>query len=1233
MSRPERQKTVLDILKSFRQLEPLKQLFWSELNYQRINQPLTRHGWTETATKALVEDPVLFAGGGQNNDFHVIYGRLASDRLLFGLERPVVSRLLRDHPYALFVFSNEAQDRWHFLNVKYDEQAKKRRLFRRITIGPEERLRTASERLGLLDLEAISPDLFGLSPLTIQQQHDEAFDVEAVTKQFFGEYKAVFNNLQDDLARQTKDKAWAHDYALQFINRVMFLYFVQRKRWLGNDTEFLRSFWESYEAGGRPQDSFFSQWLKVLFFEAFNNKYHGGHRHFPEQIRNALAVAPYLNGGLFRQNDLDDKYPFNLTDLRFEQLFRFLERYNFTISEDSPLDQEVAVDPEMIGKVYESLVNVEETSADQRSAAGIFYTPRTEIDLMCRLALVDHLSNHLGAERKNLLYETVFALEADEKAAADKALTEAKLWRDLDSRLREITILDLTCGSGSFLVGMLHILDDLQERANRQLGRQESRYERKKRIIGQSLYGVDVMDWACHVAELRLWLALIVDSDFPAEELHVRKEPLLPHFTFKIRCGDSLVQEVGGINLGHIRGSHEIPSEIKGRITRLKAEKLKFYNNDPSCQFKSDDQAMREELRLFRDILDARSHKIHEDIKSLRRKIEGPSERQIRLDGTVEERSHQMELAAATLKTQIEALEGELERVSQAREALKTAKDVPFVWDIAFVEMFQGEKEGFDIVISNPPYVRQESIADPRLPREKVTTENKKTYKTKLAISVCQAYPRYFGYKASSDTPSRKLDAKSDLYIYFYFHGLSLLNPKGSFCFITSNSWLDVGYGADLQEFLLKHCHVKAILDNQVKRSFAQADINTVIALFSPPDETREWGLDQTAKFIMFKAPYEHVLSAVVFEEVESATERKVTPEYRVYAVSQRTLLKKGCELPDQDNAAAKKRKPVVVRPLVKVARYTGNKWGGKYFRAPDFLQDIFANGPVGIVKLGSEQGWSFGRGRRTGCDDFFYLTRSAMEQWRIEGRFLRPLCKSPAEFVKIPPRTSKLLKCELVFLCHEPKPELRGTKALKYIEYGEQKGFHRRNLQSVGGRWYDLGDAQVRHILLPIAFNDRFFAIVNDAKYEVHQRFATITLDKETKVHRDLLAAILNSSVVALMVEVLGRRSLGQGALDFPPEDWRLIGIPHPNSFTIDEAKEFVEAFVCLSNYPPRSVFDQIRMEEQKILDKLLLRKLNLRQDILNEVYNCLTDMVSSRLSKARSLSTKHNLLLSSLP
>ena len=99
------QQAVLDLLSHLRGLNPLKELFWSQLNYDRINQPLSRHNWTDTARQALAEDPLLFASGGEDGGFHIIYARLDSDRLALGLERPVVSRLLQDHPYALIVFS------------------------------------------------------------------------------------------------------------------------------------------------------------------------------------------------------------------------------------------------------------------------------------------------------------------------------------------------------------------------------------------------------------------------------------------------------------------------------------------------------------------------------------------------------------------------------------------------------------------------------------------------------------------------------------------------------------------------------------------------------------------------------------------------------------------------------------------------------------------------------------------------------------------------------------------------------------------------------------------------------------------------------------------------------------------------------------------------------------------------------------------------------------------------
>ena len=1128
----DHQAKILNILKNLRGIEPLRELFWTELNYDRQNEGISYQNWTDTAKNALADDPVLFATGGPDDAFEVIYARLNSDRLLLTAERPVISKLLEDHPYTLFVFSNREQTDYHFVNAKYDtDDPKRRRLFRRITISPYEKLRTASERIAMLDLASISSDPEELSPLAIQKGHDKAFNVEAVTKQFFEDYKSIFQTLQDDLTGQTADRRWAHDYALQFLNRCMFLYFIQRKRWLGEDTEFLRSFWESYQATDEPANSFVDHWLNVLFFEAFNRKFHGGHRHFPDQIREALALAPYLNGGLFRENPLDGEHNFQISDQRFKGIFEFLENYNFTIAEDSPLDQEVAVDPEMIGKVYESLVNVSD-EADERGDAGIFYTPRTEIDLMCRLALVDNLTNHLGENHKSLLYEVLFAFDPDDKAEADRKLAEAQLWESLDTTLKGLAVVDPACGSGSFLVGMLHILDDLRDRANQGLGREESSFDRKKGIIGQNLYGVDVMEWACHVAELRLWLALIIDAEFSPAELHLRNEPLLPHFSFNIRCGDSLVQEIGDMNLATRRDAVSgVSSALKHRITRLKNTKLQFFNNDPACPYRSEKELEQEELQLFRALIDARTKNIEEQIDNLQQRIDGPQERQMRLDGTVEERTdRQLELQAMEWQKQIEALTEDLDRLKEARSALGSAGGVPFVWDIAFVEIFTGEKGGFDIVIGNPPYVRHENISDPEVPREEVTTTNKKAYKAKLARSVYQAFPRFFNYRRERDiTPdnpaaavSHKLAANSDLYIYFYFHGLSLLNPKGAFCFITSNSWLDAGYGKDLQEFTLKHCHIKQIIDNEARRSFASADVNTVICLFSASNEKRQWGLDQKTRFVAFKTPFEGVLDAVIFYEIETAPERMSTQEHRVFPISQVTLLEGSGDYQDGDAAPR--------------AKYTGGKWGGKYLRSPDIYWTILSKGKHLIRQLST-----YFNGEcylnTGGADGFFIPTQVSKVgpdlsyvfndrtttkgntpfEGEIEEKYLRPLIKNYTKNNKRIEIHGYDTYCFVV--TDEPS-----SRAQRYIEWGEEQGYHLRSVTKKQCPWFKPNNQMTSagKILVPRSFNDTFLIYFNPNSY-LSLRFYRLHVKKGEIAQ---LVGFLNSTLVALFLETLGNKN-----------------------------------------------------------------------------------------------------------
>lgn len=1203
-------------------LDPLKKLFWTDLNYTYVNKTLATHHWPQATRDALEEPSLLFATGGKDADFNIFYFRLKGERLLLTAERPIVLRLLEEQLDGLFIFSNAAQSRWHFVNVKQDNAQTRRRLFRRITIGPEERLCTASERLAWLDLSKRED----ASRLEIRSLHEQAFDVEAVTDKFFQAYRNLFRILQKDLTIQTGDENWAHDYALQFLNRCMFLYFLQRKGWLGDEKEFLQVLWESYR---KPDDehknsvqyqknAFFEYWLQVLFFEAFNKQFLHNRTYFPRRIHTILVQAPYLNGGLFTKNDLDKRHTFFITDGRFQQVFDFLQGYNFTIAEDSPLDQEVAVDPEMIGKVYESLVNVS-TEIDERGEAGIFYTPRVEIDLMCRLSLVNYLTNQLGQQYKHLLYDLVFALEPHEKSEADDRADARGLWPKLHASLRSIRVVDPACGSGSFLVGMLYVLDDLQKRANERDYEDENAYRRKKRIIEESLYGVDVMDWAAHVAELRLWLTLIVEDvpDDPSISTiagrFARIDPLLPHLSFKVRPGDSLVQEIGGLSMG-LNSTKNLSTELLKKLTTLMRDKRDYFDNHPSRHPKTKDQLVQDEFALFCAILDEQIHIRQETAKKYLRTIEVLEGERSLLDGkptnTTKAKSE-----IERLRQLITGEEHELERLKEARAKLKTPKDEPFVWDIAFPEVCGEEQQhrGFDIVIGNPPYVRQEHIADPHKSREEASTEkNKQEYKAQLARTVYQAYPHFFEYKG--DSAARKIDGKSDLYIYFYLLGLRLLRPKGTFCFITSNSWLDVGYGRDLQEFLLKYCRISMILDNQVKRSFVSAGINTIIALFSAPAEkTDENILRYLARFVMFKVPFEDTLSAEVFKEIEQHNERANVAAYRIHTIPQQTLLEEGYrgkeEETDQKTAPRKTGKGATVL-FEQQSHYAANKWGGKYLRAPDIYWTILEKGRDKLVRLGDIAEVRFGI--KTGANEFFYLDEARARQWHIEPEFLQPVIKSPRECksILIDPRTLN----NKLFLCHKTKEELKGTAALEYIEWGETQPFRMRPSVRTRTRWWDLSIVSGNSIFVKEAY-DSSAVFYNPHLYPVDCRLYYANLSTTTIIY-------FNSVIGAMLFEIYNRAGLGEGARSLMVADYKLI----PALTRLDGKLQIAEnALQGIYALPPRKLITP-KTEKWEDIDNIIFDTLNLTSGEQDAVYEAMIGLAEARLNKADSLNAPNS-------
>jgi type I restriction-modification system DNA methylase subunit len=576
--------SVFNLLSNFNGIEPLKQLFWTELNYERENQTLSRQNWTEKAQSALTEDPLLLASGGQ--DFQIIYCHLNQDHLSLSLERLVVTELLKEHPYVLFVFSNFQQNQWHFLNSKYDEKQDKRQVLRRITVSQGEKLRTATERISLLDLTLINQNLEIITPLEIQELHEKAFDIEAVTDKFFDQYKLVFNQVEKLIKPTLKDDETRRLFTQKLFNRLMFIAFIQKKGWLkfptltpspsptseGN-SDYLEALWQSYQTDNSISNkNFYRDRLSHLFFSGLNN---------PQQtdiiginnggfLKEIIGIVPYLNGGLFEKDQDDQNTEIIVPDQAIKAIFEELfAKFNFTVTESTPLDLEVAVDPEMLGKVFEELVT-------GRHESGSYYTPKPIVSFMCREALKGYLKSKLTKENNDAIN-----LFIDEHDASNLINPEAIL-----SALKEVKICDPACGSGAYLLGMLHELLELRQCLFTSKGiDSKTIYQRKLEIIENNIYGVDLDQFAVNIARLRLWLSLAV-------EYEGNDPPPLPNLKFKIETGDSLTAP-------NPQGSNMLREELIRHFKEAKAKYLRCHLGGEKQQLETEIMELKQQISLF----------------------------------------------------------------------------------------------------------------------------------------------------------------------------------------------------------------------------------------------------------------------------------------------------------------------------------------------------------------------------------------------------------------------------------------------------------------------------------------------------------------------------------------------------------------------------------------------------------------------------------------------------------
>lgn len=407
-------------------------------------------------------------------------------------------------------------------------------------LGEGHRSRTAIQQF-----EKLKDSSLNLKDLT------KAFSVDAVSDMFFDEYKKNYENIIfyvtgkrmvkvankweerqegepcEEIMREfdhfsNPEKA-VRDYVKKLMGRLVFLQFLQKKGWLGvhanaewgtGDAEFIQNLF----AQTADKDHFVDNVLEALF----NDLNSEDERNLP-QYR-----TPYLNGGLF-ERDASDEANFPLPAKYMKQMLDFFSSYNFTIDENDPDDAEVGVDPEMLGRIFENLL---EDNKDK----GAFYTPKEIVTYMCRESLIAYLQTNIDDE---VTKEAIRKFVTNHDAA-----TLGNIADDIDQRLKDVKICDPAIGSGAFPMGLLKELF-LCRTAIEGIDQHQAA-EIKKHIIQNNIYGVDIEKGAVDIARLRFWLSLIVDEETP----HA-----LPNLDFKIMRGNSLLEQYHGFDLSTIMHS------------------------------------------------------------------------------------------------------------------------------------------------------------------------------------------------------------------------------------------------------------------------------------------------------------------------------------------------------------------------------------------------------------------------------------------------------------------------------------------------------------------------------------------------------------------------------------------------------------------------------------------------------------------------------------------------------
>lgn len=525
----------------------------------------------------------------------------------------------------------------------------------------------------------------------------------------------------------------------------------------------------------------------------------------------------------------------------------------------------------------------------------------------------------------------------------------------------------------------------------------------------------------------------------------------------------------------------------------------------------------------------------------------------------------------------------------------------------------------FDAVVMNPPYTSQVEMESLLFPEG---------YRNHLQSMTKEEWRLHVGKRSS-------------IYSYFFFHGAKLLKKGKRLGLITSNSWLDVGYGKYLQEFFLKNFRIIALIESKVERWFEDADINTCITILErcARKDERDPNL---VKFVQLKKKLTEFIPIVPFIRnkekrrkaerrrwssieklvnfTDSINERYEDSKIRIFPKSQKELWEEGY---DEDSKI-----------------YAGSKWG-KYIRAPKIFFKILEKSRNLFVPL--KEIAKVRRGFTSGANEFFYLTEEKIKKWGIENEFWMHrekgkwipnyIIKSTRECksIEVNPKDLKYR----VLIIHKDKGRLKGTNVLKYIKWGEEQGFHNRPTCATREKWYDLGIRKPTKILFLRATEDRPAIYVCEAPILHDQTFYSIYPQNETISM--ILGSLLNSTIINFFFRELlsgAGAALGLGALWSAVYEAEHFLIPTPSSFTKRQIEKLEEASRKLFKRPVSSVFEEIGADspeevsldkvkpDRRELDKITMGEvLGLTDEEQLEVYKAVIDLVKSRIERAKSV------------